>query len=132
MAVMMLGSAALAAALAAQAAPHQAEMFTLAEVRAMCEGKTEGAAEFRTGAAYQLLARIERDKCRMYLLGIAQGVERASAAMGQASCTPGPTFRDELADRLVEAVLRPAGDPAGGIVQIVRDVLGSRPGCRSR
>jgi hypothetical protein len=120
-----LGSAALAAFVAAQpgAAPANGH-FTAAEVRAMCRGEAGGEARFRTQAAYALMAEVQRSKCRMYLLGVADGIGPPDDR-GR-TCPPAVTEREALGDLLVAAVLQPPEASDRGVPDIVRTVLRAR------
>jgi len=87
----------------------------------MCRGQTDEPAEFRTQTAFELLAQHQRSKCRMYLLGLAEGL--AQSERGDATCLPPIADREALSDRLVAAVLE--GPGGAEIPEIVRGVLRS-------
>src|SRR6185503_7174635 len=61
----------LAAASLGAPSPARAEFFSVEQLRSMCRGEVEAEGQFRTGAAYELLAQTYRERCRMYLLGLA-------------------------------------------------------------
>jgi len=149
----------IGAAMAAQA-PAQADgQFSMAEIRTMCRGESDEPAQFRTEAAFRLLADIQRNKCRMYLLGIADGIgrgggqgdrcpsqgpdretqtDRMVAAILSDAPDPGRAAsapvqqrpgREALADRLVAAVLSESRDAGQSIPGLVQRVLGAESGC---
>ena len=122
---MLVQIIALSAA-AAQAQPDTS-YFNAAEIRTMCRGETEESPQFRTEAAFRLLAQVQRSKCRMYLLGLADGIGRGQPDQGRAACLPPASEREALADRLVEAVLNETGD--ADTPAIVRWVLRTVYGC---
>ena len=126
----IIGLAAMAAAAAAApAAPAQAELFTFEQLRAMCAGEAADSAEFRTGAAHALLREIYRSRCRMYLLGIAEGLRHGDDGQQPPSCPDAAMNEPEIGDRLVEAVLGRTETGEVRVAQIVRDVLRTRYGC---
>ena len=125
----MMASAILVSAMLAQPEPPAAGSFSPAEVRTMCRGETEEPARFRTDAAFRLLAQHQRSNCRMYLLGLADGIGR-SLQERESFCLPPVTERDLLADRLAEAVLSGSGEADADIAAIVRQVLLSHYRCR--
>ena len=119
----------LAAAAAAGAQGPRAEFFSLAEMRAMCRGESDEAPGFRTGASYRLLAQLQRERCRMFLLGIAEGQLQRLEADGHERCLPAGTPQAEVADALV-ATLAERSEAAGGTVdELVQDALRARYGC---
>ena len=125
----VLGSATLVVSVTAQAGPAPGDgHFTYAELRMMCRGETEGNPQFRTQASYEMLAQYQRAKCRMYLLGVADGIgwHRADAR----ACTPAANERETLGDQLVEAVLQAPVGPETSIRGIVAAALIARPPCR--
>ena len=123
------GAAALAASVAAQAgtAPPEGQ-FTAAELRVMCRGESAENPRFRTRAGYEMLAEYQRAKCRMYLLGVADGIGWHQA--GGRACAPGAAERERLADQLVEAMLQPPATPDGSVRGIVAAALILHPPCR--
>jgi hypothetical protein len=114
------------AACAAPLHPARAEFFSYAQMRGLCRGETGEAAEFRTDASHRLLAETYRARCRMYLLG------QADAYLDQANrpdCIRPGTADAEVAEALVQGLLRRTETPAGGVGEVVRDVLRARYGC---
>jgi len=126
--IMALAASAAVAA-AAPVAPAQAELLGFEQLRAMCAGEAADSAEFRTGAAHALLREIYRSRCRMYLLGIADGLLHGQDGRQPPSCPGHDIVEPEIGDRLVEAVLDHAEAGEGGAAQIVGDVLRTRYGC---
>ena len=123
-------AAATAAAASVPLAPVQAEFFTLAELRDMCRGAIGENAEFRTGAGHRLLAETYRARCRMYLLGVADGYLQTHAETdARMACIRPGTPEAEVAEPLIEAVLTRTDVPDDGIAALVREVLRSRFGC---
>jgi len=108
--------------------PARAEYFGYAQMQDLCRGGTAEAAEFRTDAGHRLLAETYRARCRMYLLGQADAFLEAGNRRG---CLPAATRETEVAEALVEALLGRAEAPAGGVGEVVRDVLRTRFGCES-
>ena len=89
----------IGAVLAAAAAPLQparAEMYGIAELRGLCRGESPESAEFRTGAGYRLLAQVARERCRMYLLGVAEGQLDRRERSGGSSCLPAGTGNGKI------------------------------------
>jgi len=132
MALRMIALGALAAAAAAGAAaaaqPARAEFFGVEEMRALCRGETDDARQFRTDAGHRLLAQVSRERCRMYLLGLAEGRLRRTGQDGGGRCLPAGTTEAEVADFLVGALVE--GHEAGGSVdEIVGEALRARYGC---
>ena len=126
----MLALAALAAASSVPAAPAHAEFFSFEQLRSMCRGEGADDAEFRTGAAHELLREIYRSRCRMYLLGEADFYLEGSAQEGgRPSCLPAGTPQSEVGDYLVEAVLTRTEAPPGGVRELVRHVLRLQYNC---
>ena len=119
----MIGSAILALAMQAQPGPATAGSFSPAEIRTMCRGETEGPSPFRTEAAIRLLAEHQRSKCRMYLLGLAEGLARSGEGRDPPLCLPPRAERDGFADRLLDAVLSETGDDEAALPNIVRRVI---------
>lgn len=109
--------------------PQPQELIEGREVRAMCAGESREAAEFRTEAALALHAEIQRQKCRIYLLGIAEGIEAAAAARGEPRCVPYAADREALAEVLGDAVAARAGDPSARIGPIVRTAVRAQFAC---
>ncbi len=106
--------------------PAQAEFFSYEQMRALCRGQTGDAAEFRTDASHRLLAQTYRARCRMYLLGQADAFLDRGNRRG---CLPPGTRDSEVAEALVQGLLRRTGTPAGGVGEVVREVLRDRYGC---
>ena len=125
---MALGAATLAFSAAAQAAAPADGHFTVAELRMLCRGEAEGNPQFRTQAGYAMLAEYQRAKCRMYLLGLADGIGWQQAD-GRACASPA-TAREALGDRLVEAVLEAPATSGSSIRAIVAATLILHPPCR--
>jgi hypothetical protein len=126
---MALGSAALVASVTTQPGTAPADgHFTASELRVLCRGEAEGNPQFRTQAGYEMLAEYQRARCRMYLLGVADGIGWRQAD-GRA-CAPGANDRDTLADQLVEFVLQSPITPEASIRGIVAAALLARPPCR--
>ncbi|HYD14278.1 MAG TPA: hypothetical protein VEC11_15640 [Allosphingosinicella sp.] len=119
---LLSGAAALVFFAAQPDAAPAVGLFSVAEMRAMCRGESDGDPRFRTQAAYELLAELQRAKCRMYLLGIAEGIGEA--------CAADPRGRDALGARLAAAVLRAPEDRETSVAALVRAELLLRPGCR--
>lgn len=95
----------------------------------MCRGETEEAHQFRTDAAFRLLAQHQRSKCRTYLLGLADGIGRYAHEGEPRLCLPPATERDVLANRLADAVLSRSSETDTSILGIVQRVLRSHYRC---
>lgn len=120
----------LAAASLGTPSPARAEFFTFEQLRSMCRGEVESAGQFRTGAAYALLAQTHRDRCRMYLLGLADAyLQSRPVREEEAHCIVEEMPEDTAADLLAEALIRRSDVPAGGAGEVVRDVLRTDFGC---
>ena len=115
-----MASAIWAFAMAAQPQPAVDGPFSAAEIRTMCRGETEEPSPFRTEAAIRLLAEHQRSKCRMYLLGLAEGLARSRQERDPPLCLPPRAERDGFADRLLDAVISEAG---GTLPSTVRRVI---------
>jgi hypothetical protein len=126
--IMALAASAAVAA-AAPATPAEAELLSFEQLRAMCAGETADSTEFRTGSAHALLREIYRSRCRMYLLGIADGLLHREDSRQPRSCPGHDIAEPEIGDRLVEAVLDRTEAGEGGASEIVREVLRTRYGC---
>lgn len=125
---MLIGAAALAGA-AAPLQPARAELYGIDRLRALCRGEAPESAEFRTGAGYRLLAQVARERCRMYLLGLAEGqLDRRERAGGE-RCLPAGTDPARVADALAEALLAEPEGSGGTVAGLVRDALRARFGC---
>ncbi len=109
--------------------PPENELVSAADVRMMCAGESREPGDFRTSAAFALQAEIERQKCRMYLMGIAEGIEAASAARGEPRCVPSDAHREALAEVLTEAVAVRADEPGARVGDIVRAALRAQFSC---
>lgn len=109
--------------------PARAEFFTLEQMRAMCRGEDDRAAEFRTGAGYRLLAQVARERCRMYLLGLAEGQLRRIEFEGRERCLPAGTTDAQVADALVAALADRPEQARASVDEVVQDALRSRYGC---
>ena len=119
----------LAAAAEANSQTARTEFFSLEQMQAMCRGESDESPGFRTGASYRLLAQLQRERCRMYLLGVAEGQLQRLEADGRESCLPVGTPEAEVADALV-AALTARSEAAGGTVdELVQDALRARYGC---
>ena len=126
---MALGSAALVASVTAQAGTAPADgHFTAVELRAMCRGEGEGNPQFRTSAGYEMLAEYRRARCRMYLLGVADGLGWRQTD-GRA-CTHAANERDALADQLAEFMLQSPDTSDTSVRGIVAAALIAHPPCR--
>lgn len=127
----LFGLAALAAtASAIPAAPAQAEFFSYEQIRTMCRGEGNESAQFRTGAAYALLAESYRGRCRMYLLGHADAyLHRDADRPEDRTCARAVPSDAEVADAIAEELVRRTEVPDGGIGEVVRDVLRARFAC---
>jgi len=126
----MIGLAALALAGTAPASPARAEFVRFEQLQGLCAGQAADAAEFRTEAAHMLLRDIYRARCRMYLLGLADGLfARWDVGPPALACLRTERPEAEVADALIEAVLSRTAPPAGGVGEIVREVLRDRYGC---
>jgi len=120
----------LAAASLGTPSPARAEFFTFEQLRNMCRGEVESTGQFRTGAAYALLAQTHREQCRMYLLGLADAYLHSLADRGgEHECIVAEMPQAAAADVLAEALIRRTDAPAGGAAEIVRDVLKTDFGC---
>ena len=122
----------LAAASLGVPSPARAEFFTFDQLRNMCRGEIETAADaqFRTGAAYELLARTYRERCRMYLLGLADAyLQSRPVGEGEQHCIVAEMPEETAANLLSEALIRRTDAPAGGAAEVVRDVLKTDFGC---
>ena len=119
----------LAAAAEANSQTARTEFFSLEQMQAMCRGESDESPGFRTGASYRLLAQLQRERCRMYLLGVAEGQLQRLEADGRERCLPAGTSGAEVADTLV-ATLTERSEAAGGTVdELVQDALRARYGC---
>lgn len=123
---LVIQAAAALAACALPSAPARAEFFGYEQMRDLCRGQTGDAAEFRTDASHRLLAETYRARCRMYLLGQADAFLDGG---NRRRCLPPGTRDSEVAEALVQGLLRRAETPAGGVGEVVRDVLRDRYGC---
>ena len=108
--------------------PVRAEFFGTEQVRALCRGETADAREFRTDAANRLLAQVSRERCRMYLLGLAEARLQRIGPEVRAQCLPEETA-DAVADALVEALAEPPEAPGGTVDAFVQETLRARFGC---
>ena len=121
---------AVAAAASLPLVPAQAELFSYEQIRTMCRGEGDGNPQFRTRAGYALLAESYRGRCRMYLLGQADAyLQRQPESRDAAACVPAGASDSEVAEAIVEALLARDEPPAGGIAEVVRDVLRTRFAC---
>lgn len=105
--------------------PARAELYSIEELRALCRGESAETPEFRTGAGYRLLAQIARERCRMFLLGVAD----ASLELSGRHCIPAETPPTEVADHLAAAVLAEPEGSGGTVAGLVRDALRTRYRC---
>lgn len=110
--------------------PARAEFFSFEQLRNMCRGDVEGEAQFRTGAAYALLAQSHRERCRMYLLGLADAylLSRPVREDGH-HCIVEEMPEATAAQVLAEALIRRTEAPVGGAAEVVREVLRTDFGC---
>lgn len=122
-----IGLAALAAPAARTDAVPADGHFTASELRVLCRGETETSPQFRTQAGYQMMAEYQRARCRMYLLGVADGIGWHQA--DDRACASASSERDSLGEQLVEAILQPAG-PDRSVREIVAAQLIAHPSCR--
>jgi hypothetical protein len=120
---------AAAVAAAAPVSPAHAEFYSFEALQNMCRGESVEEPEFRTGAARELLRDIYRSRCRMYLLGLADGFLDAAADERRITCLPLGTDESEVAAALVAELLGRTQPPRGGVGEIVRDVLRNRYNC---
>ena len=127
MALGMIALGALAAAGAA-AQPARAELFGVEEMRALCRGEAADARGFRTEAGNRLLAQVSRERCRMYLLGLAEARLQRIEPDARARCLPAGTA-DAVADALAEALVEPSEAPGGTVDTFVQETLRARFGC---
>ena len=118
-----------AGATAAGAQTMRAEFFTVAEMRSMCRGESPESPEFRTGASFRLLAQLQRERCRMYLLGVAEGQLQRLEADGRENCLPAGTPEAEVADALVATLAERSEEASGTVDELVQDALRARYGC---
>ena len=119
-----------AAASAVPSAPAQAEFFSYEQMRTMCRGEGPEPAQFRTRAAYALLAESYRGRCRMYLLGQADAyLQREADRPDGAACLRSDASDAQVAEAIAEELVSRAETPAGGVGEVVRDVLRSRFAC---
>ena len=127
--LMVCGTVLAAASLGAPS-PARAEFFTFEQLRSMCRGEVEAEGQFRTGAAYELLARTYRERCRMYLLGLADAYLQSRVVReGEPHCIVEEMPEASAANVLSEALVRRTDAPAGGAAEVVRDVLKTDFGC---
>lgn len=126
-----IGWSAAAALLAAfPAAPAAAEFFSFEEMRGMCRGETDQPADFRTDAGYRLLAASLRERCRMYLLGLAEtNLREIGTVASRQGCMADQAPPAEVAEALAEALAARAEPPEEGLAGLVREVLRARYGC---
>ena len=117
-----------AAAIATPLHPVRAEFFSTEQVRSLCRGETADARQFRTSAANRLAAQVSLERCRMYLLGLAEARLQRAGPEARARCIPAGTT-DDVADALVEALVEPPEAPRGTVDAIVEDTLRARFGC---
>ena len=120
--LLALGAAAAAATTPAAA---RAELVGAAELRGLCRGEIAEEAQFRTAAGYRLAAQVSRERCRMYLLGIAEAQLEGSARR----CIPAATPASEVAEALVEALLAEPEAAVRPVAELVRDALRARYRC---
>jgi hypothetical protein len=127
----LFGWAALAATAATiPAAPAQAELLSYEQIRSLCRGEGNESAQFRTSAAYALLADSYRGRCRMYLLGQADAyLQRDADRPEERTCARAVPSVEDVADAIAEELVRRAEVPEGGIGEVVRDVLRARFAC---
>ena len=120
-----------ASAWAVPLAPAHAEFFSYEQMRTMCRGEGEGAEpQFRTSAGRALLAESYRGRCRMYLLGQADALLQSQPQrLESETCMVAQATDSEVAEAIVEALLARTEAPAGGIAEVVRDVLRARFAC---
>ena len=129
MRILVCGALLAAASLGAPS-PARAEFFSFEQLRGMCRGEVEAEGQFRTGAAYELLAQTHREQCRMYLLGLADAYLHSLADRGgDHHCIVAEMPQTAAADVLAEALVRRSDAPAGGAAEVVRDVLRTNFGC---
>ena len=95
----------------------------------MCRGETDERAEFRTEAAFRVLASHQRSKCRMYLLGLVDGLVASSRPGDRLLCLPPDFDRERMADRLMDLVLSEAGNRERSIPALVQSVLRAEGRC---
>ena len=117
-----------ASAMAAPLAPARAEFFSFDQMRSMCRGEGEATPQFRTRAGYALLAESYRGRCRMYLLGQVDAYLQGRPEQREACLPPGASD-SEVAEAIVQDLLARAEAPAGGVAEVVRDVLRARYAC---
>lgn len=96
----------------------------------MCRGETDEPAEFRTEAAFRVLASHQRSKCRMYLLGLVDGLVASSRPGDRSFCLPPDFDRARMADRLIDRVLSDTADGEPNIPALVQSVLRTESRCR--
>ena len=126
----MFGLILLAGAFAAQPTPAASGAFSADEIRTMCRGEGDEGAEFRTDAAFRLFVNYQRSRCRMYLLGVADGMIH-SARLGEPGlCLPPGLDRERLADQLTEALLSEQAAADSSLPAIVERLLRSESRCR--
>ena len=126
----MFGLIILTAAVVGQGGPGTAASFSPSELRTMCRGETDERAEFRTEAAFRVLASHQRSKCRMYLLGLVDGLVASSRPGDRLFCSPADFDRERMADRLMDSVLSDAADQEPNIPALVQNVLRAESRCR--
>ena len=124
-----LSALGLLAAAAAPIQPARAEFFTVDRMRAMCRGEAADAPQFRTDAGNRLLAQVSRERCRMYLLGIAESQLQRLGADSRALCLPAEASEAEVADALADALARRPVEAGGTVDEAVQDALRARYGC---
>ena len=126
--ILALGALAAAAA-SAPLAPARAEFYSFEQMRTMCRGGDEQVAQFRTRAGHALLAESYRARCRMYLLGQADAFLQRERERADRPCQGAAPSEAEVAEAVVEELLSRTTAPAGGIGEVVRDVLRLRFAC---
>ena len=108
--------------------PARAEFFTFEQLRNMCRGEVaqEVDGQFRTGAAYALLAQTHRERCRMYLFAYLEGRDSRD---GDRRCIVEEMPESSAANVLADALLSRTEAPPGGATEVVREVLRDQFGC---
>ena len=108
--------------------PAHAQFVAFEQLRDLCRGGPDQGPQFRTAAANQLLAESYRARCRLYLLGLVDGLMEEDETPERRCIAPG-TPEDEVTGPLIAALVAAPGEPEEGVVAIVREVLHSRFGC---
>ena len=109
--------------------PLPEQFFSYEQIRTMCRGEGNEPAQFRTGAAYALLAGSYRAVADVPAGPRRRYLHRDADRPEDRTCARSVPSDAEVADAIAEELSARTGSPEGGIGEVVRDVLRARFAC---